>query len=142
MYGSMVRFMLRRAVRNVNRGNIGPMLSSYSESAVSVFPGEHSWGGEYRGKAAIEGFLRRFVDTGLQLEPEEILVNGWPWDTTVCVRFTDGSPGPDGKVEYSNRGVIFARSKWGKIVLQETYEDTQRVADWDKRLASAGAPVT
>lgn len=136
MYGAIVRFMIRRGVRRVNAGDIGPMLSAFADNAVLVFPGDHSWSGEYRGKAEIEKFLRRFVDTGLQLEPGEILVNGPVWNTKVCVRFTNKATGPGGEVVYSNRGVIFVRSVWGKIVLQEDYEDTQRVAAFDDYLAS------
>ena len=136
MYAWLVRFMIRRAVRRVNAGDIRPMLGSYADDATLVFPGDHSWGGEYRGKAEIERFLRRFVRVGLQLEPQEIVVGGAPWNTTVCLHFTDKASDADGAVVYANRGVIFAKSAWGKIVFQELYEDTQKVAEFDQYLAS------
>lgn len=135
MFGWIVRLMIRRGVRHLNAGDIGPLLSSYSREAVLVFPGDHSWGGEYRGKDQIEGFLRRFVRVGLQIEPQEIVVSGPPWNVIVCIRFTDKATEPDGTVVYTNRGVIFAKSAWGKIVFQEDYEDTQRVVEFDKYLA-------
>ena len=48
MYGTIVRSMIRRGVRHINAGDIGPMLASYSKNAVLVFPGDHSWGGEIK----------------------------------------------------------------------------------------------
>lgn len=128
--------MIRRGVRRINAGDIGPMLSSFADDAVLVFPGDHSWGGEYKGKEAIRGFLERFVEVGIQLEPHEILVRGWPWNTTVMMRFTNEARDDYGNIVYANRGAIFARAVWGKITHQEDYEDTQKVVAFDKYLAS------
>ena len=128
--------MIRRGVRRINAGDYRPMLSSFADDAVLVFPGDHSWGGEYRGKGEIEKFLRRFVEVGLQLEPHEIVVHGWPWKTEVMLRFTNEARDASGNVAYSNRGAIFARAEWGKIKFQEDYEDTQKVVAFDEYLAS------
>lgn len=135
-YGWIVAFMIRRGVRRINAGDIGPMLSSFANDATLVFPGDHSWGGEYKGKAEIRRFLERFVEAGIQLEPHEILVQGWPWNTTVMLRFTNEARDADGAVVYANRGAIFARAAWGKIKFQEDYEDTQKVVEFDEYLAS------
>ena len=128
--------LIRRGVRRINSGDIGPMLSSFAEDATLVFPGDHSWGGEYKGKEAIRGFLERFVEARIHLEPHEILVRGWPWNTTVMMRFTNEARDPEGDVVYANRGAIFARAAWGKITYQEDYEDTQKVVAFDEYLAS------
>jgi len=133
--------MLRRSIRRVNAGDIGPMLSGYAQDAVSVFPGENSWGGEHRGRDAIEVFLRRFVGVGIQFEAHEIVVSGWPWNATIWVRFSDHVKAPDGTVVYENRGVIHAKTRWGKIVLQETFEDTEKLTEFDKYLAAREAPT-
>jgi hypothetical protein len=139
MYASAVRFMIRRGVRRINAGDYEPLLSGFADDATLVFPGEHSWGGVYKGKPAIEGFLKRFVEAGIQLEPQEIVVDGWPWSTRVCMRFTNEARDPDsGAIVYANRGVIFAKAAWGKITLQEDYEDTQRVVEFDQYLAARG----
>ena len=73
-YRWLVALLIRRGVRRINAGDIGPMLGGFAEDATLVFPGDHSWGGEYKGKGAIRGFLERFVEAGIQLEPHEILV--------------------------------------------------------------------
>jgi ketosteroid isomerase-like protein len=127
--------MLRRAIARINVGDIGPMLSSYAKDAVLVFPGDSSWGGEHRGKDAIEAFLQRFVRAGIQFQAHNIVVTGWPWSATIWVRFSDCAKAPDGTVVYENRGVIRAETRWGKIVLQEDFEDTEKVAAFDTYLA-------
>ena len=134
MYKSTVRWMIRRNVRALAQGDIAPLLSGYADDAVLVFPGDSSWGGEHRGKAAIETFLHRFVDVGLKGEVHEILVNGPPWRTTVCVIFTDRAMDDSGALAYENRAVLYGRVVWGKIVYQEDYEDTKKVEAFDAYL--------
>ncbi|MEX0785915.1 MAG: nuclear transport factor 2 family protein [Dehalococcoidia bacterium] len=135
MFGWLAGVMLRRSIRRVNQGDIGPFLSAYADDATFVFPGQNSWAGEHRGKAEIERFYRRFVQVGLQADAHEIVVNGWPWDTTVCVHFTDRAKAPNGTVVYENTGVIFGKIAWGKIKYQHVYEDTEKVAEFDEYLA-------
>jgi len=135
-YGWLVAAMIRSAVRRINGGDIGPLLGSFAADATLLFPGDHSWGGEYKGKAAIRGFLERFVEVGINLQPHEIVVQGWPWNTTVMLRFTNEARDKNGDVVYANRGAIFARAAWGKIKYQEDYEDTQKVVAFDEYLAA------
>jgi ketosteroid isomerase-like protein len=116
-------------------GDPGPLLAGYADDAVLVFPGSSSWGGEHRGKAAIAAFVERFLAVGLVGETHEILVNGPPWRTVVCVLFTDEARGLDGSVVYENRSVLFARVRWGKITYQEDFEDTHKVEAFDRYLA-------
>jgi ketosteroid isomerase-like protein len=127
-------------VQALSQGYIAPLLSGYAEDAVLVFPGQSSWSGEHRGKVAIEAFLRRFVDAGLRGEVHEILVNGPPWRTTVCVIFTDRAIDDSGSLTYENRAVLFGKVVWGKIVYQEDFEDTKKVEAFDALLDSRRQP--
>jgi ketosteroid isomerase-like protein len=136
MYKAAVRWMIRRNVRALAEGNVKPLLAGYADNAVLVFPGQNSWGGEHRGKAAIEAFVHRFVDVGLVGEVHDILVNGPPWRTTVCVLFTDRVVDDAGTLIYNNRAILFGRIVWGKIVYQEDFEDTHKVEAFDSYLAS------
>jgi ketosteroid isomerase-like protein len=111
------------------------MLARFADEAVLVFPGRSSWAGHYQGKRAIEEFLRRFLGVGLAGEFHEILVNGPPWRMRVCVLFTDQARDAGGNVVYENRAVLFAKARWGKIVYQEDFLDTQRVESFDAYLA-------
>jgi ketosteroid isomerase-like protein len=140
MYKAAVRRLIRRNVEALGRGEVQPLLAAYADDAVLVFPGTSTWGGEHRGKAAIGAFLRRFVDSELQGSVEDILVNGPPWRTRVCVVFSDRATGDDGAVVYENRAVLFAVIRWGKLTYQEDFEDTHKVAAFDAYLAGrAGA---
>ncbi len=134
MYKFAVRYMIRRNVRAMASGDPGPLLAGYADDAVLVFPGTSSWGGEHRGKAAIESFLRRFLAAGLVGEVHDILVNGPPWRTTVAVLFTDRAVDGSGVTVYQNRAILFGRARWGKIVYQEDFEDTHKVEAFDRYL--------
>jgi len=72
------------------------------------------------------------VAEGIHMVVDDILVNGPPWNTRCAVRVHHWIPGPDGTDRYSNRAVLFVRSRWGRLVEQEDYEDTERVAAHDR----------
>ena len=82
-------------------------------------------------RGGVEGLLFEIT----RGETDEILVNGPPWRTLVCVRFTDEARSPDGTLQYQNRAVLFARIVWGRIRYQDDYEDTEKVAAFDRYLA-------
>jgi len=136
LYRWTVRFMLRRSMRSLRRGNFEPLFSTYADDIRFVFPGHNSWAGEFRGREEVERWVRRVYQVGLRLEPHEVLVVGPPWDTTVCLRFTDTCTAPDGTIVYTNQGVIFGKIAWGKITSYELHEDTEKVVALDKYVAS------
>jgi|FLYL01.1.fsa_nt_gi ketosteroid isomerase-like protein len=141
MLGWIARWMIRRSIQRLNEGDSGPLLATYADDATIVFPGTSSWAGEYKGKSEIERFFQRFIATGLQIEPHQIVVSGAPWDMRICLRFTDRAKGADGEVVYQNTGVVYAKSAWGKIRKHELFEDTQKVAEFDRYLAEHPAAV-
>lgn len=149
MYKTAVRAIVRHGIRRLNQGDPEFLLGLASPDAEIAFPGDNSWSSmhrpvqkgrrrhaTHRGIEECRTFAQRFVDTGLQFEIEDILVNGPPWNTRVAVRANDHLPGPDGD-EYANRVVAFIELRWGRLVAWEDYEDTERVSDWDRRRASA-----
>jgi ketosteroid isomerase-like protein len=139
MFGWIVGWMIRRSVRRLNEGDIKPLLSGYADDVHFVFPGESSFAADIHGKGELEVWLRRFVEVGLQLEPEDIVVAGWfPWSITVCLKVTDRARGPDGDTFYENRGVIFGKIVWGKIKSYEVFVDTQKLVGLDEYLSAHG----
>ena len=102
------------------------------------FPGDSSWGGEFNGKAELEPWLRRFADVGLQISPDEVVLKGFPWKQTICIRGRDHLDSPEGERVYENRYVIWGRISWGKLREYEVYEDTQKSKALDEYLASTG----
>lgn len=138
MYKWLVRRMLRQLIARTRDGDMAPTLAAWADDGHFQFPGESSWAIDTHQKADIEAWYRRFAAAGLQLEPEEILVQGPPWRTTVCVHFTDHATGPDGELVYENRGMLFTRIAWGKVRYGTVYEDTQKVAAFDHYLEAHG----
>jgi ketosteroid isomerase-like protein len=153
MYKALVRSMIKRNVAKANAGDYKPALAMFADDLEFAFPGDNSWAGEFRpiergrqrhvthrGKPEMERFLQRYVAAGIQMEIEDILVNGPPWNLRVAVRCHVWSPGPDGD-RYTNRAILFVTSSWGKLRTQEDYEDTQRAASFDEVLERSGGAV-
>jgi ketosteroid isomerase-like protein len=136
LYAWAVRSMLRRTLRRLREGDLEPLFRTYADDIRFVFPGHNSWAGEFRGREQVERWVRRVYQVGLRLEPQEILIMGPPWETTVCLRFTDRCIVADGTIVYTNRGVIFGKIAWGKITYYEVHEDTEKVVALDEYVAS------
>jgi ketosteroid isomerase-like protein len=156
MYKAAVRWMISRNIEALNRGDYAPALAMFDEDATLSFPGTSTFSSEFRdprpgrtayathrGRAEIERFLQRYVAAGIQMEVEDILVNGAPWKARAMVRSHVWSPGPDGEDRYANRAVLAVQTRWGKITVQEDYEDTGRAEAFDRLLnESAGTTVS
>ena len=155
MYKAAVRWMIRRNVEALNGGDHGPVLAMFDAEATLSFPGRSTFSTEFRdprpgraayathrGRAEIERFLQRYVAAGIQMEVEDILVNGAPWKARAAIRAHVWSPGSDGEDRYANRAVLAVQTRWGKIVAQEDYEDTERAAAFDTLLNALATPAT
>ena len=145
MYKAAARAMIRRNIGKLNQGRYQSALAMFTDDAALTFPGDNSWsrlcrtperGREtfptHRGRREIELFLQRYTEHGIQMVAEDILVNGPPWNMRVAIRVHDWIAGPDGTDAYANRAVLWANLSWGKIRSQEDYEDTERVAAYDR----------
>jgi ketosteroid isomerase-like protein len=141
VYKAAVRMLIRRAIRSLNQGQYEPALAMYANDAELTFPGDNVLARQHRtpqrgrarfpthrGRDEIEAFLRRYVEQGIQMEIEDILVNGPPWNTRAAVRAHVWMADTDGNEIYANRLVMIVQSAWGKVRSQEDYEDTERVA--------------
>jgi hypothetical protein len=141
--------MVRRNIGLLNEGRYEPTLAMFAPGATLTFPGDNSWSRlcrepqpgraqfpTHRGRDEIELFLRRYVDLGIQMEVEDILVNGPPWNMRVAIRVHDWAIDEAGEEIYANRAVLMARLRWGKIQDQEDYEDSERVSALDARMAA------
>jgi ketosteroid isomerase-like protein len=147
MYKASARMLIRRNIRLLNEGHYEPALAMFAKEATLSFPGYNSWSRQHReprvgrepfathvGRLEIEAFLQRYVAQRLQMKIEDILVNGPPWNMRAAVIVQDWIVGEAGDDIYANRAVLFVRVRWGKIHSQEDYEDTERVAAFDRRL--------
>jgi ketosteroid isomerase-like protein len=127
----LVSYLLSRT----RAGDVRPTLALDAADVELTFPGRSSWSGVFRGKAEVERWLCRFAALGIQIYADEVVAKGWPWQTTLCIRGHDHLRGPDGKLVYHNRYVIWGRMSWGRLKQYEVYEDTQKADELDAYLA-------
>jgi ketosteroid isomerase-like protein len=148
MYKTIIRMMVRRNVARLNAGDASPMLKMAASDVELRFPGDNSWSRMFRGvekgRAAhathqgideCRAFADRFAAERVQFVLEDIMVNGGPWNTRVAMRLHSFVPGDDNVDRYNNRAVAVLELRWGKLVVWEDYEDTERVAVWDRAVA-------
>jgi ketosteroid isomerase-like protein len=153
MYKAIIRAMVRRNVDRLNAGDASPMLKMAASDVVIRFPGDNSWArmfrpvvksrnphATHRGIDECRAFANRFTEHNVQFTVEDIMVNGGPWNCRVALRVRSHKAGPHGTDEYNNRAIAVLEIRWGKIVVWEDYEDTERVAAWDA--ATSGSPVS
>jgi ketosteroid isomerase-like protein len=140
MLSWLAKKMIVRNMAKASAGELGPTLRLDADDVRFRFPGDSSWGGEFEGKAELEPWLRRFADVGLQISPDEVVLKGFPWKQTICIRGRDHLDSPAGKRVYENRYVIWGRLSWGLLREYEVYEDTQKSKALDSYLASIGEP--
>lgn len=151
MYKTIVRAMVRRNVARLNAGYAAPMLKLASNDVQLRFPGDNSWStmfrpaangrapnATHRGLEECRAFADRFAANGIQFVLEDILVNGGPWNTRVAMRLHSFLPSAAGD-QYNNRAVAILELRWGRLVVWEDYEDTERVAAWDRAQATTAA---
>ena len=132
------RRMISRNMTKAREGDIEPTLRMDADDVRFRFPGDSSWATELEGKEELRKWLERFADAGLQIFPDEVILQGWPWKQTICVRGTDHLDAPDGRRVYENRYVIWGHIAWGKLRDYEVYEDTQKTDALDEYLAAIG----
>jgi ketosteroid isomerase-like protein len=128
VYRFIVKQNLRRAYRRLSAGDYEAVVGKFGSSSVFEFAGSHELGGERHGVDAVRALFRRMFECfpDLRLEPLAIVVNGMPWNTVVAARLAvratvAGQP-------YRNEGMQFLRLRFGRVVEDRLYEDTQKLA--------------
>lgn len=132
------KILISRNMAKAREGDIEPTLKMDAEDVRFRFPGNSSWATELEGKEELRQWLQRFADVGIQIYPDEVVLKGFPWRQTLCVRGVDHLDTPEGERVYQNRYVIWGHISWGKLRDYEVYEDTQEAARLDEYLASIG----
>jgi ketosteroid isomerase-like protein len=135
----MVRKLVRQGFRRLSSGEYEFVLKSFAPDVTFCFLGTHALGGEQRGVPAVREYFKRVyrLFPGIQIEPQAIMVQGWPWDTIVTTRFVVHAPLPGGHM-YRNEGMQFMRLRWGHAVEDYLYEDTHKLIEALQYLAQQG----
>ena len=125
MYKFIVRRIVRRAFAGLSAGDYEPIVKQFGPRSRFNFAGDHALGGERFGQDAVRAWfqemLKRFP--GIRIEPQEVVVNGWPWNTVVATHLAISAPRAGGR-EYRNEGMQLLRLRWGRVVDDLIFEDT------------------
>jgi ketosteroid isomerase-like protein len=130
--------LIDRNLRRLREGDPGPLLALDAADVRFSFPGDSSWAVELDSKEELSRWLGRFVESGIQIYAHEVVLKGFPWRQTICIRGTDHLDSPAGERVYENRYVIWGRLAWGRLREYEVYEDTQKSKALDAHLEGIG----
>jgi ketosteroid isomerase-like protein len=141
LYPRAVELLLQRNLAALRAGDPEPLLKLDADDVRFTFPGSSSWAGTLHSKQELRGWIGRFLEIGLELHADEVVVSGPPWNTTIALRCTDHLDAPDGTRVYTNRAVLWGRVAWGLLREYEVYEDTERSLALDAWLREQEAAV-
>jgi hypothetical protein len=139
MYSWVVTRVLRLIYGKVSVGDLRLPLLGLASDAVLIFPGGSSFGGEHRGKPAIEAWMRRFASLHPEFTVLDAAAAGLPWNMRIFMRFTDRIVAPDGHV-YENAGMEYIAIRRALIREIRVHLDTEKVTALDPHLGPAAAP--
>src|SRR5690349_21486693 len=134
MLSWLAKKLIEHNMARIREGDLGPTLRLDAKDVRFRFPGDSSWATELEGKDEHELWLKRFVEAGLQIYPDEVVLKGFPWKQTICVRGHIHLDSPAGERVYENRYVLWGRIAWGLLREYEVYEDTQKTGPLDEYL--------
>lgn len=136
----MYRWIVARAARSAILAGVRgkPELATrmMADDVLFEFPGSSSFGGSLRGREAVLAWMRRFAALKPDYVIRDVLVTGPPWNTRLAVRLSDRI----GET-YANEGMQYLRMRWGKVISDEVFIDTEKVADLDRSLAEIAAGI-
>ncbi len=139
MYSWIVGRVVGLLYGKVSQRDLRLPLLGLAKDARLLFPGNSSFGGEHRGKAAIESWMRRFASLRPEFTVHDVGVAGPPWNLRVFMCFSDRIIAPDGYV-YENEGMEHIAIRYGLIREIRVHLDTEKVMALDAHLDAAGEP--
>ena len=142
MYKFMVRRIVRQTLRRLSMGDYEGVVNKFRPQSRFLFAGDHALGGERRGqeeaRAWFAEMLRRFP--GIQIVPQDVIVNGWPWNTVVATHLVISAPRAGGR-QYRNEGMQLLRLSWGRVVEDLIFEDTLALERELRRTEHSSEPL-
>jgi ketosteroid isomerase-like protein len=135
------RWIVARAARSAILAGVSgkPELATrmMADDVIFEFPGSSSFGASLRGREAVLAWLRRFAALKPDYVIRDVLVTGPPWNTRLAVRLSDRIG-----ENYANEGMQYLRMRWGKVISDEVFIDTEKVADLDRSLPEIAAGIS
>jgi ketosteroid isomerase-like protein len=128
MYRAIVRAIARRTWRRIQAGDHEAAVSMAAPDIRFRFVGDTALGADVRGRRAFRAWFEKFNELlpGLRLSLVDVVVGGWPWDTTLVVQLRVTGTLPDG-TPYENLAIQWAKLRWGRLVDDLVLEDTLKL---------------
>ncbi len=139
MYHFIAGKILHGVYRNLSLGNYEPALRHVAPNVKHIFPGNSAIGGTRHSAEGLRLWFERVYRLlpDLTFEAKNIVVSGWPWDTTAAVEWETRATLSNGQ-SYHNFGVHIYRMRWGRVILIEVHQDNQSISALCTRLAQLG----
>lgn len=130
MFTSCMRVVSRRVADQLARGDTSLLSRFVAEDVKFRFPGQHPFAVETTSRDDLIQWWVRFAHFRPKFQIHDVLVSGPPWNVRAALFFTDQIGDPDDGTPYTNEGVCLFRIRWGKVVEERVFLDTQAVADF------------
>lgn len=139
MYHTVVRRKLMQNFQKLNQGDHASIVMQFSPSTHHIFAGDLALGGERHSREGVRQWYARLfrVLPDIHFTVRDILIQGWPWRTSVVVQFRVNATLKNGQ-PYANEVAQFIQLTWGQIAYMRLYEDTQKLANALQIQAAAG----
>ena len=116
---------LAKAFENLNRHDLAKFMSAWREDGEFVYPGDIPESGTFQGKAAVEGWFRRFFEQlpKIQFDIRDICVRNifdLAGTNTVAVHWDIHLTNREGR-EGRNSGVTVVEIQGGNVVRAKDY---------------------
>jgi ketosteroid isomerase-like protein len=136
MYTFIVKRIVRRTFGRLSQGDYEAVVKQFGPDSRFLFSGAHELGGERRGPDAVREWFRQMLGLfpGIRIEPRDVVVNGWPWNTVVATHLEISATLADGR-PYRNEGMQLLRLRWGRVVEDLIFEDTLKLDQELRRMA-------
>lgn len=129
MYGWLIKKVAQRAFARLGEGDPALARALLADDARFRFPGRHPFAADVRSKEDISRWLGRFAHFRPRFVIHDVVASGPPWNLRAAISWTD-SIGDPADSPYVNEGVCLMRMRWGQVVEERVYVDTQAVADF------------
>jgi ketosteroid isomerase-like protein len=128
MYKFIVKQIVRRQFGRLSQGDYEAVVRQFGPESRFLFAGEHELGGERIGQEAVREWFRHMLARfpGIRIEPRDVVVNGWPWNTVIATHLKISATLPDGR-PYRNEGMQLLRLRWGRVAEDLIFEDTLKL---------------
>ena len=137
MYKLIVRQIVRRTLARLSAGDYEAVVKQFGPRSRFLFAGDHALGGERRGQEAVRAWFEEMLGLfpGIRIEPQTVIVNGWPWNTVIATHLTISATLADGRA-YRNEGMQLLRLRWGPVVEDLIFEDTLKLNEELRRVVT------